>query len=68
MHRADDAHMVDVMVTRHSVVVFDGRTYGEGETLGLPRDEVRSFEEQGIVTRASRRPPSLTRLPQHPGG
>jgi hypothetical protein len=45
-----------VVVTRRRVLVNDGRTYGEGDTLRLPLEDVASLEEHGIVTRPSQPP------------
>jgi hypothetical protein len=46
----------DVVVARRSVIVHDGRTYGEGEMVRLPADDVMTFEELGVVSRPERLP------------
>jgi len=54
--RCHDSDDVVVVVTRRRVLVNDGRTYGEGDTLRLPLEDVASLEEHGIVTRPSQPP------------
>jgi hypothetical protein len=50
--------VTEVIVTHPSVLVHDGRTHAEGETMHPPTEDVTAYEELGIVSRPEKLPPA----------
>ena len=50
--------MTEVIVTHPSVLVNDGRTHAEGETMHPPAEDVTAYEELGMVSCPKKLPPA----------